>query len=98
MTPWQTDKLFDRTKLRKSRINELGFPPTPPYILECFLSVQDGINRAFIDDASVPIIKMNAFPYPAYEEIEFGEYVSTLFPFLFVVCMIFSLKSVIKVK
>lgn len=98
MTPWNVEKFYDNTKVRKSRIDENGFPASPPYFLECFLSIQSSIDNAFIDDASAPIIKMNAFPYPKYDEIEFGEVVSSLLPFFFTVCMIFSLKNIIKVN
>lgn len=77
------------------------FPTHPPYFTECFLSIQDSIEKAFIEASSSkppPPIKLQRFAYPSISEDTFIQLAGMLFPLLFVICMMFSITNTIKVS
>jgi ATP-binding cassette subfamily A (ABC1) protein 3 len=64
------------------------------------LGLQNEIDRAFIKSlnstANLPNLKLQAFPYPKITEDMFLTIAAATFPMLFVICMIMSVKNVIK--
>lgn len=98
---WLTDQLFPLTYLKATRDSNNPIPSDPPYNKLCFLSVQNNIERAFIYAVSSkvpPQTFLRRFPYPSVIQDIFITVAGSLFPLLFVFCMIFSSKNIIKVS
>lgn len=99
---WLTDQIYYISPSRASRLDSLGIPDHPPYFSQCFVGFQNEIDRAFIKSlnaaAAVPNITLQAYPYPSITEDLFQKVASSAFPLLFVVCMIMSVKNIIKVR
>ncbi len=99
MGSWMTDQIFYSNPSRKSRLDE-NIPDYPPYYSTCFLGIQNEIDRNFMKtlNASVnlPNLKLQAYPYPKIVEDLFLVFAAEAFPFLFVLCMIYSVKNTIK--
>ncbi|KAG5675808.1 hypothetical protein PVAND_005680 [Polypedilum vanderplanki] len=99
---WFTDQIYYSSPSKRSRLSEhsSGVPNTPPYYGSCFLDIQNHIDRAFIkylnSSATFPKLKMNAFPYPEIIEDIFMQFATQAFPVLFVLCMMLSIKNIIK--
>jgi len=75
----------------------------PPYYTSCFLMLQNEIDQAFIksvkpDMELVKLENLRYFPYPSVVKDFFVEFAAYGFPILFVFCMIFSAKVLIKVR
>lgn len=98
---WMTDQIYYVSPSRASRLADSGIPTSPPYYTQCFIGFQNEIDRSFIkllnSSAFVPKLTLQAFPYPSITEDMFLQFATALFPFLFVTCMIMSVKNVIKV-
>lgn len=100
---WLTDQIYYISPSRASRLqgNPEGIPYSPPYYRECFVGFQNEIDRAFIkllnSTADVPNIQFQAYPYPSIVEDMFLKFAAAAFPLLFVLCMLMSVKNIIKV-
>jgi hypothetical protein len=99
---WFTDQLFI-PKISKVARFEGDFPLRPPYFDSCFLTIQNDIERAFIAavagaDKPLPATVLHRFPYPKVIEDVFAASFGTLFPLLFVFCLMLSSKNIIKVS
>lgn len=98
---WKTDQIYYVSPSRASRLPYDGIPSYPPYYRACFLGFQNEIDRAFIKSlnavAALPQISLQAYPYPTVTEDIFLQVASSAFPVLFVICMIMSVKNIIKV-
>ena len=98
---WITDQIYYVSPSKASRTPFEGIPSSPPYYRQCFLGFQNEIDRAFIQSlkaaATLPQISLQAYPYPTVTEDIFQKVASSAFPLLFVVCMIMSVKNIIKV-
>lgn len=99
---WLTDQLFLLSLSKSARdVNNRDYPSSPPYVDGCFLTIQSSIDRAFIkkvSNADVPATALQRYPYPSVSEDMFLNMIGTIFPLLFVFCMIFSTKNIIKVS
>lgn len=95
---WETDQIYYSSPSRQSRMR-YDYPSDPPYQHECFLMIQNEIDREFIralKNTTLPSLKLQAFPYPSITEDPFLTMAAAIFPVLFVLCMIMSVKNVIK--
>lgn len=98
---WFTDQVYFVTIGHSAREGHDDFPVTPPYVEECFLLLQDRIEKLFVEESSgksAPAIKMHRFPYPRVFEDTFITYALIFFPFLFVASMVHSVKRNIVVS
>ena len=99
---WMTERLYSDSK--SSRVESLysfeppKYPFEPPYYDECFLLLQNKIDRAFINHSKLPNVQLNAYPYPEVTTNEFSKYVKMALPVVFVFSMILSIKNIIKVS
>lgn len=99
---WQINNLFYASPSKESRIGEkpVGVPIIPPYYSSCFLAIQNEIDRAFIEmlsrSTTIPSIKMQPFPYPSFVEDLFLPFAVQAFPTLLIICMMLSIKNIIK--
>lgn len=98
---WVTDQVYYVAISKSARESFSPYPMHPPYMGECFLSIQDRIEKGFIESSSskkAPPIKMQRFAYPSISEDVFISLAGMIFPIVFVICMLLSMKSIIKVS
>lgn len=97
---WMTDQLYGIAISQASRGSD-DTGGKPPYYAQCFLTLQNNIDRTFIATKSgssqLPEIKINRFPYPAISEDTFTIFASYIFPLFVVISFFYSTKVVIKV-
>lgn len=101
---WHIRDLFDMDFTNADRplpiINGLE---VDPYLNHCFLTIQNDIDRKFIEKSKkssqkIPEVVLQRFPYPSVSDDEFMNKFKTYFSLLFVLCMILSCKNIIKVS
>ena len=101
---WYTGQLFDTagvSKQARDGYQPFPYPMNPPYYRSCFLTIQNNIERTFIKKTSnkdPPKIQMKRFPYPQITEDMFVTYAGQYFPYVFLLCMLLSMKNIIKVS
>lgn len=86
---------------KASRESHEPFPENPPYMDDCFLAVQDRIEKGFVEASSgkqAPSVNMQRFTYPAVSEDAFVAYALIFFPILFVISMLHAMRTIIKVS
>lgn len=98
---WFTDQLFLPKISKVARNEKSDYPYDPPYYSYCFLTIQNDIERGFIEAVSgkvPPATNLQRFPYPKVVEDIFIATAGSLFPLLFVFCLMLSSKNIIKVS
>jgi len=100
---WLTDQLFafDISKQSRDHFASYPYPTWPPYVEHCFLTIQNKIERALINNIAnqtAPAITFQRYPYPKVIEDTFIVFASKIFPILLVICMMVSVKNIIKVR
>lgn len=100
MNTWLTDQLYFMSLVKTAR-DPQNYPSTPPYCDMCFLTIQNDIDRTFIKATSQkvpPVTVLHRFPYPSVSEDTFISVAGSIFPLLFVICLILTSKNIIKVS
>lgn len=98
---WISDQIYYVNIAKTARDSYSPYPRSPPYMQECFLSIQDSIERGFIEATSgksAPPTKMQRFAFPSISEDMFVSMAGLIFPLVFVICMLASMKNIIKVS
>lgn len=101
MNTWLTDQLYPISLGKKARDPYGPYQHSPPYVESCFLTIQNDIDRGFIQSltkASIPETLFRRFPYPQVSDDVFTSFAGPLFPFLFMCCMFLTTKNIIKVS
>lgn len=105
LNTWHTDQVYYVAIGKAAREHFQAYPMTPPYVRECFLSIQDRIEKAFIRESlspsankTAPATNMQRFAYPSISEDMFISLAGVIFPIVFVICMLLSMKNIIKVS
>lgn len=103
-----TTELNDGTASKKGRDSYSDYPSFPQYVESCFLTLQNAIEREYIKAVaeSFPSVKflgiqsvqLRRFPHPSVTVDVFTETVGPAILFLLVICLILSVKSIIKVR
>ncbi|CAG9810455.1 unnamed protein product [Chironomus riparius] len=98
---WDTDILYYISVTYNRRYSGENQASFPLYYPSCFLMLQNEIDQAFMKSLKpdMEIVKLETlryFPYPSIVEDFFMEFAAYGFPILFVFCMIFSSKVLVK--
>lgn len=76
--------------------------PSSDYYTQCFLTVQNAIDRAFmkakVENKLLPSTSLRKFPYPSVRVDSFLSQIAEIIPFFIILAFLYSTKTIIKVS
>lgn len=97
-----TGELLDTKVSTFPRQGYADYPRSPPYFYNCFLKLQNDIEREFIKTVAetdeLPNVNLRRFPYPSVTLESFSDVMGPVIVGVLTVCLILSVKNIIKVR